>query len=69
MTFILLRPKLNSTKPVTFEFYRKTASPDLSNHVFLRIIDARLEEWVHKDDYKIWKKIHEKEQEKRKFKF
>lgn len=58
--FILVRKKPNGGEPASFSIWRKSANPDLTEHTFLRVNENGMDEYCHKDDYKVYKKIFDK---------
>ena len=57
--FILVRHKaIEGRHPV--EVYKKSSKPDLREYKLVRVRDNGMEEYVHQDEYEVYKKIFEK---------
>lgn len=58
---VMIRPKRNqySNQGLSgFALVKKSANPDLSEHVFLKVTGG-VDEYVHKDDYEFYKQALE----------
>ncbi len=58
----MIRPKRNAQTErgnSGFVLTKRDKNPDLSEHVLLRTIDDKVDEYVHKDDYEHYKNAYD----------
>ena len=59
--YIMVRTKAVDGK-AAIQVWKKSSNPDLSEYKLVQVRDNGMEEYVHQDEYEVYKKIFEKKE-------